>query len=630
MHLHPEAPGAPHVRLVSFTWNREGRADEIEFTPGFNLIAGESQAERTTILRLIRYAMGGSHDRINTEIMQETKSVALEFLANGKRITTTRDFRHAEGRFAVSIEDEDTTAVNPREMAEFMLERLGIPKVHWESGERVALVSFNEIARAFVVDRDFSYGEILAKVPPGCRREIVKLMLGLTTQEIADVSEEIRQTQSRLQQLSHEIQGVERLLLDFNVRSLPEIEDARGDLLTQLHDVETRELDLRKKMQPTAMPETPEGPGVPGEYQSLSTELAVSRERLSETEADLAALARQIEDKADLKALLESEVRQLERRAASQHVLSTFTFSCCPRCLQPIEEGMRQREGAQLCMLCGRQLLPSEQFDADDWAKALQDARKVVQETEQLLCHYRDRRTASEGERQLIRERVAYIEAQLDRQMVAYVSPLVEDLSLVNEKRTQFVTALSALDLEEKQRRYTQRMQDEVLPELKTREGDLRYHLADLQQKLAQPHERISLFLDHLRGFMRAADSRGFRSAGWDDDGFLPSINEQPHTKALSGPDLIICVLAFHYSLLAMKVTPPGACTCHPGLLVVDEPEQQLIADYQHRSIMRLFERLGEDYPLDAQIVVAATDTAGFESYTRPITATRDRSDRAA
>lgn len=92
--LSPGSNYRPQLRLINFVWDKENVVDSIEFSTGINLIGERNQVERTIILRLIRYAMGGSHKRIDEDIAKATKQVSLEFLANGRRVTTTRGFEH--------------------------------------------------------------------------------------------------------------------------------------------------------------------------------------------------------------------------------------------------------------------------------------------------------------------------------------------------------------------------------------------------------------------------------------------------------------------------------------------------------------------------------------------------------
>ncbi len=616
----PTLSARPKLQIKKFTWNKGQQSDIIEFVPGLNLLSQREQTERTIILRLIRYAMGGSHSRIDAEIMRITKEVRLEFLANGEYITTRRGFEYPNGKFSVIQEGQQELNISPNEMSEFLLETLKIPKVRYQHGERRTLLSFNDLARAFVVDRDFSYAEIMAKVYPEPRKEVVKLMLGLTTQEIANAEEDLQAAELRVQRLNEEIRGIERLLLDFQVGTLLEIQQRRSNLLELLDETRANEGALRAEIQQAASQKpTLHEPQSTSEYQTLCAELLTQRNKLSDIDSELAILDRQMHEKTDLKLLLESEVRKIERHVSSQYVLSTFTFSRCPRCLQEINTEMQNREHEGECMLCGRPLQSDPENDAAAWNKALTDAQKVVQETDQLLAYYTTRSQSLRQERDVIYERIEWLQKELNRQTVQYVSPLVENLSLVNERRAQVLKAMAEVELEEKQRRYADEMHDKTLPELKKSRDELQEQMECLKVRHGKSRERVEALLEYFVYFMRKTASTQFKSASWNESDLLPQVNDQEYTKALSGFDLAISVLAFHYALLALRVKQTTFSTSHPGLLIVDEPQQQMMELQQYHSIMRLFAELADDCKNDIQIIIAATDSSGFQNHIKPI-----------
>lgn len=614
----PSATLNSQLRLIKFVWDKGNQRDTIEFLPGFNLIGQRSQAERAIFLRLIRYAMGGSESRIDTEIMRATKGVLLEFLVNGKHVVTQRGFEHPDGRFQVDV-DGQSHSRSPREMGEFLLDLLDIPKVRYERGDSKPLLSFNDLARAFVVDRDFGYTEMLAKMSPEPRKETVKLLLGFTTQEIANAEEETRKIERNIQRLKDEIRGIERLLSNFQVGSLIEIEQRRANLRAVLEQAEQDERTLRARIQQTASQQSPIEDSPSEAYQSLRSELIERRNRLGEIDAELAILSKQVKEKTDLRALLEGEADKLERHSSSRYVLSTFTFSRCPRCLQPIDADMRAREQDHECMLCGRSFQPTTMNDDGAWSKALADAKRIVLEVDELLANYKMRSNILEKEQGEIRPRIEWLQLELDRQTVQYVSPFIEELSLVNERRAQLLQALSELDLEEKQRRYALQVSDEELPALRRNLEQAEESLQKLKLRRGRLMTRIEAFLDHFRYFMQKTASSQYRNASWDETEFLPQINDQEHTRAMTAFDLAISVLAFHYALLALRVKPPQFDTAHPRLLIVDEPEQQKMEPRQYQQIMQLLVDLANTYSNEVQILVAATSTVGFTDYIRPI-----------
>jgi hypothetical protein len=192
-------------------------------------------------------------------------------------------------------------------------------------------------------------------------------------------------------------------------------------------------------------------------------------------------------------------------------------------------------------------------------------------------------------------------------------------LSLLNTQRTELLNKLSGLELEEKHRRYVIELHDEYLPKLREKLEKLQDRLHELEFARGRKGEHVEGFLNHFNDFMRKTASPEFKFSSWDDSAYLPRINGQEHYRAMTGFDLAICVLAFHYALLAMKVKSPRFDTAHPGILIVDEPQQQMMGDSHYKQIMKLFAELSQTYSERIQIIVSATNVLGLEEFIQPI-----------
>lgn len=614
----PELGLKCQIRLTRFVWDRGVQRDILTFAPGFNLIGDRTQPERTDIARLIRYGMGGSHSRIEDGVMQATVAVELEFTVNQTIVRTRRSFEHPDGRFQFAVGDR-VENLSPRDAAERLMELGNVPKVHYQRGEAKVLLSFNDLARAFVVDRDFSYTEMLSQMAPEPRRETMKLMLGFTTQDIADTEEKIRQVAAQVQKLTDEIRGIERFLTEFKVGSLVEIESERRQISDELQQILTEDDRLRDRIARAAQVESAVDAKGTNEYSVSRDDLVSSRERLDALESERAVVRRQLREKEELKLVLISEVDLIERQLASGFVLSSFSFTQCPRCMRPIDDEMKRRELHGDCSLCGRPLGDYSEEQDESHTKASTDTRKAVEESDQLIQYLNRRLRDLDSEASDLNSRIDSLQSQLVRQTAKYVSPLVEEFSLVNERRGLVMQRKSANETDLRQRLYANRLQDEALPLLrKTAEG-LQDNLRELQEKRGQQKDRVAKFLDHFNRFMRTTAGTSFQSSQWDATEYLPMVNRQDHKRALSGPDLALAVLGFHYALLALRSGTNAFDTAHPGLLIIDEPNQQVMAEIQYRSVMAMFIELSQHNPEDAQIIVAVTDFEGYEEYLRPI-----------
>jgi hypothetical protein len=608
-----------HLQIKRFVWLFEERERTIEFTPGFNLLNEGTQGDRTRILRLIRYAMGGSHSRIDSHTMENSGFVQLQLIVDGSELTTSRGFEHPDGQLQLRFEDGTERMLSPQEMGEFLLDWLGIPKVHYLRGDQRVLVSFNDIARTFVVDRDISYPEILAKLYPEPRKNAVKIMLGLTSQEIADVEESLRKTEIEIARISAEIKGIERMLEEFNVKSSAEIEGERRKLMEQLRLIGMKGELLRGQIRKLAQLDGESVDFRASGYEKLREEMLAARTRQNEIRSELAALGAQETEKTELRDLLQGEVEKIDRYMSSKYILSSFTFSQCPRCLQWIDSDMHNRENWGDCMLCGRTIKNDNISKTEDWTKSLADAKKAVTECKQLLSYYQSRIDRLSKEDKKITNNIRSLESELSKQTATYISPLLEELNILGAEQTQVSSELVKISQDEKQRNYANRIRDTQLPNLRQKLQKFEEDRAFLQAKLGIPGQKFEAFLAHYRSFMRQAASGEFKEATWDEFEMLPRINNQEHTKALTGYNLAIAVLAFHYSLLAMKVILPKIVTPHPGLLIIDEPEQQKMGQTQFETIMNSLVQLAASNENDVQVVVAATNGKPYADYFRHI-----------
>ena len=540
----------------------------------------------------------------------------MRFIANGKAVVTRRAFTHPDGQFDITIEGT-SRSLYPREAASFFLETLAIPQVHYQRGDSKTILSFNDIARAFVIDRDISYAKILAEMFAEERRLSVQLIMGLTTQEIADTEEELSDVVTEINKLAEQIKGIELMLSEFKIGTLEQLERRTAELQSLILELQRKEDLVRTRIRESAAGPVPEGHRV-SEYERLRSELLEKRNRVGEVEKEMSVLARETEAKNDLRELLANEVNKLERNATSQYVLSSFTFSRCPRCLRAINAKMRDREQESKCMLCDRDF-DSVEPNQEAWSKALGETKSAVKEADALLALYKTRIYSLGKEKVQEQARIDRLQLQIANETAKYVSPMIEELSLISQERARRLSQMSELNQEHRQRLYANRMREVDLPRLREKLDELQLQLHQLQFERNKKGSRADAFLTHFQSFMKASASQHFQRASWDTSEFLPLINEQDHTKALTGYDLAICVLAFHYSLLAMKVKPPSFETPHPGLLIIDEPEQQKMKASQFQSIMNRLVDLATNYKDQAQIIVSATNQVGFEAFLRPI-----------
>jgi len=597
----------PQLRLLEFRWDH-GQQLVIPFSPGLMILHGTTQTERTIVLRLIRYAMGGSAGRIDEKVMRASEEVQLRFMANDELIRVVRSCQRPTGKFEV-FDSQQRHEFTPTEMSAYLIDKLGLPKVYMPRSKRDGTtyevpLSFNDLARAMVVDRDISYASILSEVMPQPCKEVVKVIMGLTTREIAETENRLRVLETKRSQLKQEIVAIRSFLGSLDVPTLLEIEERRQNLLSLLAKMDAQEDVIREQVRTHMVVSGPEAERR-NMYETLRNELISKRRELEAYRREILNLTHQQQEKTDLRSVLEAEALRVSRHLSSQHIVSTYTFSQCPRCLQLIDQKMYDREVEGLCMLCGRSLDTHRQ-DIKPWEKALREVTQTINEVNQLLDYYQQRKGELQKITPDLEDRVQWLEQELSRETDRYVAPIIEEMRLKTAERTAIERALSQLEYQERQRRYAIRLEDEVLPQAERELEEISARLERLQQERGSASDRYNAFLVHFRHFMRNVDLvHRFENASWNEKEQLPLINDQPYKKAVTGPDLAITVLAFHYALLAMSVAEPEVRTNHPKLLIVDEPEQQKMGKERYQQVMKLFGELALKYEEQIQVVIA-------------------------
>ncbi len=607
----------PKLHLKEFRWlDTDNQRFVIPFSSGLTLLHGQTQAYRTTILRLIRFAMGDDAKGIDKDFMDSLQNVGLDFLANGEPVKVTRDCQHPTGMFDV-YDSENGQQFLKKGMSQYLLEKLDLPKIflknRTEEGElQNNPLSFYDIAKAMMIDRDISYAGILNEVYDSKRKETIRVMMGLTTPTIAEIENRERDLRAERLKLIQEISAIRTFLDEVDIPSLDDIEKKRQKILTEQTRLREEAEKIRKQVKDIKSNNSQTL------YETIRNELVEKRRQLESAEQEILNIQNQKQKITDLREVLDSEGHRINRHFVSKHVVSTFTFTHCPRCLQEITVDMKKREADNNCMVCGRPIVIQEYDDAV-WQKARRDSAQAIKEASELLENFDERTRSLNNQRNELKRRIKWIEDQLALEENNYVSPLVENITLSNAQMISIEKELSQLDYQKRQRDYAIYLEEEKLPQAKQNLEKVTMELETARQALGTATERQNSFLTHFRKFMRQVKlEKSFESAEWDDKEQLPRINGQAYKSVMSGPDLAIAVLGFYYSLLAMPVANPRVFTNHPKLLIIDEPEQQKMGKEKYHQVLQMFGRLALEHREHIQIVIATASEdilPEFEDY---------------
>ena len=600
----------PRLELIRFKWERGSDVRELKFLPGLNILHGANQADRTIALRLIHYALGGNSKRIDNEDLLKTSGVKLRFRIDKELVDVSRKCRETQNLIEVSEHSYRPVLrynVSPNSLSRFLLDKLNFPIVEMsrvQRGKAVSVpLSFNDIYRAIFVDRDMSYASVMSGAFDMTRREVVKILIGLTTREIAEKENRRLQLDGEKKELEQRIANIKRFLSELAILTVDEIKTKSNELLKQIDAIDGEEAELRRQVREMA-----DSPETSGEYSRFRDDFIALREKVNNNRAEVLNLTNYEKEKIELRTELEGDLQRLVRQVSAKHVISTFSFATCPRCLQAIEDEMKAREDHNDCMLCGRHFASGED-NAASWNKAIRDAQQAVKELNELIGNYQTRKESIHLDLGRDERQLSWLEKQLEVGTKQYVSPLVEQIKLSSIRRTELEKELSQLDYQLKTREHARFLEEEQLPDDIRRLEGLTRELQQLRGSLGSEADRYTAMVKSYKHFLDHVEhTRRVDLVAWNAEEQLPIVDDQPLEKAFSGPDLAVAVLGFHYALLAASVENPILRANHPRVLIVDEPKQQNMSPLRYRQIMKLFSGLAKRFADDLQIVIATDD----------------------
>jgi hypothetical protein len=599
-------PYSNRLKIEKFSWEYKNRTISLSFQSGFNILGESDPTMRTTVFRLIHYAMGGNIKWVKKEIRENSNNVVLEILAGDDEIILTRKCRNPEAEIAI-IDNKGLNRLDYFELAaEYLMQKLNLPKLIKKSKSRETRLSFNDLFRSFMVDRDISYSGILPEVPDKDRIQIMEIMLGFIDKRTQEIQNEQELKKKEIEKLEREIQSLKEFLGNMKVHPMKKLEEREQHYKFKKNQLMKQEVELKRQIKQNTKN------NIGFIYDELRKDLLEKKKILESMETEINTIRYQRKTKLDLKERLKAELDKVRRHFSSESVLSIFTFSVCPRCLQEISEEMKERENQDMCMLCGRKL-GKRDFDMDSWKRSLMDINQNLREIDELINFYDQNEERLSSRIEPLKDEIHRIESEIEEEARGYVSASVEELGLLSSERVEIEKRLWEIEIRKGEQKFVEKLEKEDIPNREKELGDLK---KEIEAIMEQRQPKTKSFISHFSEFMEKVVPDSFKFAEWDERNFLPLVNGEYYHGEVSNYFLVSTILAFHYALLAMRFKEPRVDSNHPGLLLIDEPKQQLIPKESYLEIMTLLKELAESHKDSIQIIIAATDIPpGMEKY---------------
>ena len=565
--------GAVIVRLRVNEIRLDGTNRSVSFSAGLNIITGPIASGKTTLVRYLRFLLGGSLGQLPIEARTNVTAVSGSVeLANRKFWIMRPAVSTKYALVDIASEDETwrlpaVTAPNRETYANWLLARLNLPRIDVPSAPTKpdsdpTPVSINDYLLYSYLAQDelgfsvFGHRDTFKNIK---RKYVFDITYGYYDLNSAQLQERLRNVQGQLR----EIQSHQALFHTFfngtSLENRAQIEQELRNVNAKLAEVESTALDLASVPR-----ESSDTDQLQAEILDLEKHSAVLRSTIDaeiQSQTNLRELARQ----------LETQSGKLTRSVVSHKHLMDLEFIVCPRCGTDIKSD--RESSADVCYLClqkpslvfSREILVSEQGAVEQQLKEAQD-----------LSQGRELRiTTLESELKKVHEVLAKKRLELDFQIKSYVSEQATRIAEMASQRAR----LSAKS--EKLREYLKvwgRIDDaqKVAVRLTAEKDTIEQNLAVATAKSTDSHRKVDHLKRRFNEMLERLRPPKFGEQEVSDinlNTYLPVYHGRPFAE-VSSPGLATLINVSH--ALAHQLTAIELGLKLPQILVIDALSEHL------------------------------------------------------
>lgn len=558
----------------------EIRLDTVEgpvvyrFTSDLTVLAGPTGVGKTSLLELVKYALGG--DGLVASVAEESISrVHVDVRVGAEQLRLSR-----------SVTGDDTNVVEVTDLIEgarrtnhyverhepsisdLLMTALGLPtglRAAPRSGSSTRLgnkITFNDIFRflyvsQFAINREIA-GSSNSYYEPK-RRTVFELLFDLTSTELVALRSDLNKLNSDAQAAEAEAAAVERFLADSGTTSRIEAElqseRARADgaqASRELASLTDSMLDVSDR-----------------ETQALRDILSESERRVAEAQALVSQLSAERAEYVAERRRVELDIARLNRMMSAGSRLANIEFVSCPRCLQSLDREVP----AGSCRVCLQDDVVADVPSAGPYE--LGQLQTQLEEISDQLSEIEASRVQAEHARDERRQLVQRLTTQIDERTRQRVSPRLQAYADAARRVERNLVLSNALEqvLRQWDRAEDLRTTSERIDGQK-RDLDLRIRSLE-GQVAARRDEVLDELTNEFKTTVQAFGIPNGQGATINRTSYLPEIAGRRYDKfGQAGGIATATQVAYWMSLLAVAARRHD--TKYPGFLLIDSPRLAL------------------------------------------------------
>lgn len=581
---------------------------EQTFKRGVNFITGKNSRGKTSIIKTIRYGLGGKDHGFVPEISDNCELLYIEVELNDKIYTFIREIKRSGARIKVFSKKIEELKKNMMDYTfyrvgdsfpKFLMEKLNLKEVKYfksgkpEPGKSPIRLSFNELFRYFYIRQVDGYAGILYKQPERPRLKAFEQLLGLEALDINELENEEQYLKNSKEEIRNEFYYLNNLIqemgIDENLKSLNYLSEIEKEIKKLK---EKRENIRRKSREKLTSNEE-----LNSKYLTFQDELIRSKseiiqkmEEIQEIEATLQEIKKAIEVK-------KMNISQFERLQESKVILSDIPVSTCPVCFQEITDEMRYREEELKCVLCNRELKK-----ITDYKFSIEIAR-INSEIDEFQQVYEHRQSELKGRKYQYTNLLDHQKETIEEMDIISID-FVPSLDIFEN----VVERIGNLEAKKNELKYFNTLNKKIL-NLQESLKEIDEELLGIKEKMKSVKDRkkndenkIEKFTAYMDDFLRNSGYRDYENLTLSDK-YEPMINNKYYKNA-SASEVVRTVVAYYLAFLRYSIENKSK---FPKFLIIDSPKQQDIDYEDYISIIESMTKL-EETNKDFQLIVTSVD----------------------
>ena len=557
----------PHLSIDFLHLVGHRKNYSIQFFQGVNIIYGDSDTGKSSILEFINYLLGSSSVVMAEEISSSITYAALEVRINGVEYTIKRDvfkptafvevyrciFSECANNYPKKYAPRFGAAEGPDGyLSDFFMGALGLPKISVKvspskADSNLKRLSFRDLYKFSYLDQDEVGSKNLLDsanwVLSTTNKEVFKYIFNVLDTSISELEQEISEQSKEARRHKNKYESVSEFLRETDYDSQSSIDDS----LTALDEtIEELDKELRRTNERmVASSDQYEA------YKAAFSMLSLNEKGLSQ---ELTALRDQLDRYARLKNDYDNDIGKVEATLSANKKIGEESKAPqpCPICDTPLKD--TAETGSFISS--GTSLLNNE-------LESLKKKRKSIQS---LIYELSEKQREKNSAYFFVHEDLNKARELLDTESESMITPyltqrdaLVKELSAKRQYRNQLLVNLKI--------RNSQTSIYEQYEQCNAEVARLEERLAELRKTAPSLDAVLSELSDNLNKFLKKVNIKGRRGVSISPKNFLPIIRDREYMSITSGGLRTISSIGLFLAILEYAIDNEAN---HPSILLID------------------------------------------------------------